>query len=483
MNAYTLWNDKIVFIDGWFVYMDGKGNNSIISHNRARMIEAYYKEYQIRMNIDKGAICGDYDSVMKSCDFVKEGHEYVLKEHTVDKLIVGNVNEIPNVLVIPKNIGNVKINRVSKEAFKGETAIEKVIFHNEIKVIESSAFEGCEKLREIEVPENNIQIQKNAFKDTLIPSKEVSYVNNVLVKVEPSYKGVLKVKEGTLAIAGEALKGCTKITRVELPESVETIGEYAFYGCTNLVEIKLPRTMKKIEWYAFANCEALNSIVLPEGISTIYRRMFYKCKNLFKINIPKSVKEIHFDAFEESGLFTTYENSCDTELYIDEWLIHYKADMITNLSVKIGTVGIADMQGRKSKKIKSVELPNSLKYIGADVFEKALINSVRLPSNLISIGQSAFRGAHLEKICIPRSVKKIEMWAFMDCNNISKIIFIGNKTEVNNVAITGRRDKKSVVIIAPQNSTVNEYCKEYGESYNLVFKPFVRGSIKKILIR
>lgn len=216
MNAFTMWNEKIVFSDGWFVYMDGKGNNSVISHKRARLLELGYQRYQASMDVNRGGIPDDV--AYPSRRFTRKGNEYVYEKFCVDKLIFGKVNPIPNILQIPKSVGYVKINSISREAFKNELTIEKVVLHDDIHTIGESAFEGCKKLNDINLSNKNIEIKKDAFKDTTLFSKEVSYLNNVLVKVETTFKGVLKVQEGTLGIADEALCDCAEITKVDLPE-------------------------------------------------------------------------------------------------------------------------------------------------------------------------------------------------------------------------------------------------------------------------
>ncbi len=501
MNAFTMWEEKIVFLNGWFLYMDGKGNNSIISHERARMLELGYQRYQASMDVNRGGAPDEL--AYPSRGFTRKGNEYVYEKFRVDQLVVGKVNTIPNILKIPETIVNIKINNISREAFKNELTIEKVVLHDDIHTIGESAFEGCKNLNEINLSNKNIEIKKDAFKDTSLFSKEVSYLNNVLVRVESTFKGVLKVQNGTLGIADEALCDCTEITKVDLPEgllsigkssfknckklvelsipeSVQTIGENAFCDCVKLENIKLPQTMQKIGMAAFSNCENLSSITLPEGIREIERAMFYKCNNLYQINVPKTVQKIWFNAFDDSGLLNAYKNSNDNELYIGDWLIHYKSDNIETLIIKEGTIGISDMDWSRTKKIKSVEFPESLKYIGSDAFNGALFNSVNFPQNLIRIGQSAFRSTALREIVIPKTVEDIGTWAFMGCEKLESITIENANTRIDWTAITGRRDKKPIVINAPAVSTAKELCLKCGQKNNLIFKPLAAGFFKKL---
>lgn len=504
MDAFTMWEEKIIFLDGWFVYMDGKGNNSIISHDRARALEWGYQSYQASMDVNRGG--AEREQAYPSRGFTLKGNDYVYENFRVDRLIVGKVNDISNVLRIPKTVGEYRINCIAPKAFKGETAIEEVVLHNDIHTIGESAFEGCKNLRDIDLSGKHINVKRDAFKETALHSSEITYLNNVLVKVQPTFKGALKVKEGTRAIADEALRDCKEITKVDLPDglisiggsafencqglvdlsipgSVETIGERAFSRCTGLSKIELPRTMKKIGMAAFSHCEALGSVILPECICEIEREMFYKCNSLTRVDIPKTVRKICVDAFEESGLLNAFESSMDDALYIGEWLICYKSDRISTLNIKEGTVGIADMDRCRPKKIRSVELPKSLKYIGDHAFLGALIHTVDLPQGLHCIGTAAFRGTSLKEVCVPSSVDEIGIWAFMDCESIKKITIKGSDTNIVWPAITGRKDKKEIMISAPVRSTADRYCTKYGKRYNLVFKPLAPSLLREFFKR
>lgn len=494
MNAFTMWEEKIVFLDGWFVYMDGKGNNSIISHARARAIEYGYRRYQASMDVDKGGLPPEMAYGMRG--FTLQGDKYVLESYRVDELIVGNVNPVPSILSIPETLQGIKINCVAKEAFKNETTIEKLVLHDGVQSILESAFEGCKNLSELEIPHENIEIKTDAFKDTKLCFSEVTYLNKVLLKVDPGYRGVLQVKEGTLSIAEDALSGCVGITQVALPDGLISIGDSAFSGCSNLVsielpesvrsigmrafskcirlqKIKLPSTMELIGAAAFEVCEALTSVVLPEGLSIIQRGLFYNCINLKQVNIPDTVKNVGLDSFEGTGIFTSYMNSPFTELYVGNWLIHYKDDKLFQLKVREGTVGIADMDWYNSRKIQSVILPESLRYIGANAFLRAPIDSVDLPRGLRYVGDAAFRGTWLRQVILPATVREVGTWAFIDCENIEKITVEGKETNIVWPAITGRKDKYPIMMIAHSNSKAYGYYLEYHDKYNLFFMPFV----------
>lgn len=59
------------------------------------------------------------------------------------------------------------------------------------------------------------------------------------------------------AIEDAAFKNQLNIITVELPDSIESIGEYAFYHCTRMYSIFVPEEVEKIGKYAFCDCENL----------------------------------------------------------------------------------------------------------------------------------------------------------------------------------------------------------------------------------
>lgn len=153
----------------------------------------------------------------------------------------------------------------------------------------------------------------------------------------------------------------------------------------------------------FSNCVNLKNVVLPEGIKVL--DCFENCTNIVKVNIPKSVNMIDGYCFSKSGIEIDYTEKKKNMLIIDNWLIYYKP-IIGKLTIP--------------------ELPSSLKYIGNNAFNNAIISKVKLPEGLLYVGQSAFRNTKLNEVEIPLSVEYVENWAFMNCEELESITVLGN---------------------------------------------------------
>ena len=92
-----------------------------------------------------------------------------------------------------------------------------------------------------------------------------------------------------MAVDEGAFAGCTELTDVNLPETLESIGKGAFSGCSKFTEIRIPEKVSEISLDAFEGCTAAKEIRLPAGIKTIGQDAFSGADN---------VKDVYFDGSE-----------------------------------------------------------------------------------------------------------------------------------------------------------------------------------------
>ena len=101
----------------------------------------------------------------------------------------------------------------------------------------------------------------------------------------------------TVSYLGKAAFAETNLEKIVIPDSVVDInGHYLFAFSNNLKEVSLPNHLTKIEKNMFFDCQGLESFTVPDGITSIGAEAFADCTNLKKIVIPSSVTEI-----EEAG--------------------------------------------------------------------------------------------------------------------------------------------------------------------------------------
>ncbi|MBR4841208.1 MAG: leucine-rich repeat domain-containing protein [Paludibacteraceae bacterium] len=54
---------------------------------------------------------------------------------------------------------------------------------------------------------------------------------------------------------------CTSLKSINLPPSLTEIGDSAFYYCRNLKKIEIPNAVSRIGTHAFACCEGINQVI------------------------------------------------------------------------------------------------------------------------------------------------------------------------------------------------------------------------------
>ena len=110
-------------------------------------------------------------------------------------------------------------------------------------------------------------------------------------------KGLKKIGEGVFQY-------CEKLQKIDIPPSVEEIGEYAWTG-SGIETINWPEKVISIPARVFSDTN-LKEFSVPEGVAEINDYAFDNCTKLTKISIPKSVTYIGSDVFEYCRNLTIY---------------------------------------------------------------------------------------------------------------------------------------------------------------------------------
>lgn len=77
--------------------------------------------------------------------------------------------------------------------------------------------------------------------------------------------------------------GCTSITTVTIPKSIETIGTSAFDGCSKLATLTLGTGVTTLGDRAFADC-GLTALALPDNVTTLGDGAFSNNPNIATLN-------------------------------------------------------------------------------------------------------------------------------------------------------------------------------------------------------
>ena len=89
----------------------------------------------------------------------------------------------------------------------------------------------------------------------------------------------------------------SKITSVEIPDNVKSIGNGAFALCSSLTSVTIPDSVTSIGSAAFRTCERLKSVTIPDSVTYIGDNAFTCCYELTSVTISNSVTSIGDGAF------------------------------------------------------------------------------------------------------------------------------------------------------------------------------------------
>ena len=84
---------------------------------------------------------------------------------------------------------------------------------------------------------------------------------------------------------------------VQLPDSVEIIGDSAFAFCAGLHSIRLPEGLRGIGKYAFFDCAHLENMTLGENVQSVGERAFYNCRTMEVLTVNSRDTVLGTDAY------------------------------------------------------------------------------------------------------------------------------------------------------------------------------------------
>jgi hypothetical protein len=127
-----------------------------------------------------------------------------------------------------------------------------VIFHDQVYTINTRAFDDCDNLMDLVLPDSMHLIGEYAFQNTGMRKVIIPGGVQTLHKgcFQASAIEVLYIGDGVTTIGESAFEGCTHLTCVRLPDTITTIHPTAFKGCTGvraiLASTPLHNTLKAV---------------------------------------------------------------------------------------------------------------------------------------------------------------------------------------------------------------------------------------------
>lgn len=374
------------------------------------------------------------------------------------------------------------IESIGKVAFRFCTGLTKLFVHAKTPPnVGTNAFSYVEKDIPVYVPAASLDAYKAAagWKDFtnlqgLVTINNLNYkvidpeVGNdyaILFGYEVAPQGALDIPEiinipvgGTkhqrvpvTQIDQQAFVDCEKITQVNIPASVTSVGISVFYGCSSLTQATIGDGLTEISQTMFTNCTALKKLVIGKGVTKINNYAFTSCFNLKEITVlasnPPSVlsntvfKYVSRDipvyvpleslaAYKAAEVWKEFTNlqPISTEFTVDN-LTYNVTDLVAN------TVEITFGYGNGALNIPATVIYAGTKYkvtsIGAEAFYDCSFTSVTIPDGVTIIKYSAFQNCtELTEVTFGNRITTIENTAFYYCLSLKQVTIPSNVTNI-----------------------------------------------------
>lgn len=266
-----------------------------------------------------------------------------------------------------------------------------------------------------------------------------------------------------ICIVDCAFEDNTLIEKIEIPDTVLSVGIQALKGCYNLQSIKMenvdarekftylfgfeeyyssyakdydaitayiPYSLRKLELGSISHKMILENlfsyyisvevIILEDDITELGHYIFTGCSALKEIKLPNSLEKMGSSVFSYSGLESiTFPDS----LTIIPQGAFFRCERLKTINFSPYIKEISSTGFSSCYSLQQVVIPDNVEYIGSNAFEFCWnLKNVILSNSIQIISKSTFNSCNnLTNIYIPDSVKRIEKDAFANCNRLETV--------------------------------------------------------------
>ena len=367
------------------------------------------------------------------------------------------------------NLGKETIGKIAKHTLNRSGSLIRAIIFDSISEIPKNEFENQKLLATVEIPASVKRIRSDAFKGC-IKLSNVIYHGTKEQWLDIKKSGSWDEKTGDYRIM--CSDGVLSKNSKELQESSVEASKGNF---TN--KLSDPEQIKAIKYpdlakYAFDDKGHLTHAIITDDASQIPKEAFEDQKHLTTVIIPKNVTKIRSQAFKDCRKLShiIYLGNKDSWFEIERsssWDSDSGNYIVCCVDGSITKALLEQQKKSKSKKAPLGYLGHFAVYPELENYEyvvhpKEYVSYLRVSPKTTAIQNNTFDGWSMLKIVeIPVSVKKIGADVFSGCSNLTDILYAGTKKQWKKIKKDPLWDNKTVnYMIRCQDGAIEKSEKE-----------------------
>ena len=249
------------------------------------------------------------NKVYALCDAYEENYE-TGKKHAE---LVHDYSNNNKVTIGSKNINGYELTAIVYAAYYNNNSLLKIKIDSNIDYLGGRAFENCKNLENVELSKSINTIMQDTFRDceSLKKVDSLKYVQLVEKYAFANCISLNDVYLDSINVIGEsAFENCSSATRLTIgviqssyatPITTINISTHAFYGCSSLTRLNLPISVENIGIDAFAGCPKL-------VICSLYERRPDFYDSYYDSDFGGSVPIIWGAIIDENGICYSLKN-------------------------------------------------------------------------------------------------------------------------------------------------------------------------------
>lgn len=366
------------------------------------------------------------------------------------------------------------VTAIGREAFKWNNATE-VTLPETVTTIGYGAFNGCDKLTELVLPQMLESLEDYALSSTAITSIEIpASVKEIGTSTFFTAKNLstITLHEGLEKIGTSAFYS-TALENVVLPESVIELGAKAFLRCSKLKTVTLSPGISILDAGTFMDCSSLAEINIPDGVTEIGDECFLKCSSLSKIEIPATVSKLGTSVIAVTAVSEINLAEGNKDFVLVDGVLYDAAKRLlyavpqkgkTNVTVLNQCIGINGGAFWGSE-VSKVVLPDGLLAIDDYAFCQSALADINFPSSITYIGEQGFASTRLSKVVLPDNMPYVLDGAFAGCSEMTELTIPSGVKLIYNHAFHNNVNLASVTCLGTKAPEIDDVYETYDSPF------------------